>query len=82
MVKKVDQKEIKRQINRLVKCMNFTIKKAESKSKDSNMYYDIYQMLGCSWEFIAKDCTHETLVKYRKDSQRCKNCGKIIYKTK
>ena len=83
-VKKIkpDQKEIKKQVNRLMKCMNFTAKKMDSRSKDASIYYDIYQMLGCAWEFVARDCIHEIIVPYSHDSLRCKNCGKIIYNIK
>lgn len=80
--KKADQKEIKKQINRLIRCMNFVSKKMDSRSKDASMYYDIYQMLGCAWEFVAKNCTHDNIAPYSHDSLRCKNCGKIIFKTK
>ena len=67
-------------MRKLMKCMNYTLKKAETEDFeiDSEMYYNIYQLLGgLAWGYIAEHCEHEFRVSKKYPTGRCKDCGTI-----
>lgn len=79
----MDQKKfVKRQMNAILKRMdfvsnNFPCKEKEA-GKDFQIYFDIYQQLGLAWKFLGLQCKHwEGYGKTRDNKEACRICGKV-----
>lgn len=75
-----DKKIIIKSMKRLMKCMNYVIKKAENAVlyEESEIYYNIYQILGShAWSDLANHCNHEYIVTKKYPTGRCEYCGTI-----
>lgn len=77
MKTKISDKLIRSDMRKLMKCMNYVLKKAEQKGT-TPLYYDIYQLLGgYAWGYICDHCEHEYRVSRKYPAGRCKLCGLI-----
>lgn len=82
-MKKVSEKlELKRELDRLFKSMDFVSEKFSEDKKiskrDHQLYWNIYQQLGVAWEFLGLQCRHWDGYKKIKDKKEaCRICGKI-----
>lgn len=72
------KKRVRSNMRKLMKCMNYVLKKAESTTARAAIYYDIYQLLGGNaWSDIANHCEHEYRVSKKHPTGRCSLCGTI-----
>lgn len=65
-----------------MKCMNYTLNKAEESKDSDNIYYDIYMILGGeAWSNIADLCYkhfgHDFRISKKHPTGRCRDCGTI-----
>lgn len=77
-----DKSGIRKAMRRLMKCMNYTLDKAEKCETASNIYYDIYMLLGGeAWSNIADLCHrnfgHDYKISKKHPTGRCTLCGTI-----
>lgn len=73
----ITPKLIRSDMRKLMKCMDYALKKAEQKGT-TPLYYDIYQLLGgYTWGYICDHCEHEYRESKKYTTGRCKLCGKI-----
>lgn len=76
----LSKKLIRSDMRKLMKCMNYVLKKAEAKKSDT-IYYDVYQLLGAyAWGYIAEHCEHEFKVSKKHPTGKCSLCGTIFKK--
>ena len=87
----MSKKLIRSDMRKLMKCMNYALKKSEEYKEyyaDSNKilskrYHDIYQLLGShAWSFISDNCEHEYRKSKRYPTGKCKLCGLIKKESK
>ena len=77
MSKFISKKLLKSDMRKLMKCMNYTIKKAETKNSNP-IYSDIYQLLGgYAWAHICDYCDHEYKISKKYPTGHCVICGKV-----
>jgi hypothetical protein len=76
------EKELKGQLNALFKSMDFVSKNFLNNEKiskrEAQIFFNIYQQLGLTWEFLGLQCRHWDGYKRTRDKKEaCKICGKI-----
>jgi hypothetical protein len=79
---KEKKSSIRKDMKKLMKCMNYTLDKAEESNDEKSIYYDIYMLLGGdAWSNIADTCYknfgHEYKISKKYPMGRCKLCGTI-----
>lgn len=74
--------ELKKELNSLLKSMDFVnnnfLNKGNINKRDFRVYFNIYQQLGVAWEFLGLQCKHWEGYKKLKDKKEvCRICGKV-----
>ncbi len=74
--------QLKKDISRVIRCMDFIsenfLRDEKVVKKKLEMYYDIYQSLATAWEFYGLQCKHwDGFKRVRDGKQACRICGKI-----
>lgn len=77
-----DRDRIKKELRRLYRSMDFVNNKFLNKKnidkKEFQKFFDIYQQLGLTWEFLGLQCKHWDGYKRARDKKEiCRICGKI-----
>jgi hypothetical protein len=76
------KKELKKQLKALFKSMDFVsnnfLDSEKVGKKEFQRFFNIYQQLGLTWEFLGLQCKHwDGYRKTRDMKQACKICGKV-----
>ncbi|PIZ16758.1 hypothetical protein COY52_06230 [Candidatus Desantisbacteria bacterium CG_4_10_14_0_8_um_filter_48_22] len=78
---KMNKKELKVEIAKLFKSMDYVadryLSKTKINKKKSELGYNIYQQLGLLWEFLSLQCKHWDGYKKKGDKFLCKICRKV-----
>ena len=78
----LNEKQVKAQIKKLEKAMDFSwdqVEEAEkNKSKNFNQLFEIYQLLGgCAWSYLCSQCKHKFKWNKKHKKEICTICGKV-----
>lgn len=82
MNKKLEKTQIKKELKRLFKSMDFVcnnyLNNEGVTDKELKAFANIYQQLGLAWEYIGLQCRHwDGYKKTRNKKEVCKICGKV-----
>lgn len=72
---------LKKELRSLFKSMEYIsnnfLNKKDIKKKDLQIYFNIYQQLGLSWEYLGLQCIHWDGYRKVRGKEVCRICGKV-----
>lgn len=77
----IHKKDLKKALNELFMSMDYIadhyLAKRKVPSKETKVFYSIYQQLGLLWEFLGCQCKHWDGYRRKDNKLLCKICGKV-----